>query len=128
MNRDGIGRARSTVGGASGGGSGATPLASPTPASARRPAAVGALPPASPGPGAPATTKQQHFVDAKVAARNLALNMAGGVKVDVFVRVRPHLSVDGPAAISPDVVAVEGAEIALQGTCCAALRPNHKQR
>ena len=47
-------------------------------------------------------------VDSKVAARNAALNIAGGVKVDVFIRVRPHLAVDGAA---DDIVKVDGNEI-----------------
>ncbi len=44
--------------------------------------------------GAPAAkdnTKVARHIDAKVAARNSALNAIGGVKVDVFVRVRPAL-------------------------------------
>jgi len=46
-----------------------------------------------------------------VAARNAALNVAGGVKVDVFIRVRPHVAEDGESA---DVVSVEGSEVALR--------------
>lgn len=37
-------------------------------------------------------SKVSKHVDAKVAARNNALNAMGGVKVDVFVRVRPPLN------------------------------------
>jgi chromosomal replication initiation ATPase DnaA len=48
----------------------------------------------------------------QVAARNAALNVAGGVKVDVFVRVRPHLHEDGDC---PDVVEAEGNEILMKG-------------
>lgn len=48
---------------------------------------------------------------AQVAARNAALNVAGGVKVDVFIRVRPHVTEDGD---SPDVITVEGPEISLR--------------
>eukprot|EP00042_Codosiga_hollandica_P044395 m.436557 g.436557 ORF g.436557 m.436557 type:complete len:1199 (-) comp56774_c0_seq1:270-3866(-) len=42
--------------------------------------------------GAKADTRKN--VDAKVAARNSALNAIGGVKVDVFVRVRPFLPME----------------------------------
>lgn len=38
-----------------------------------------------------AAQKTSKHVDAKVAARNAALNSMGGVKVDVFVRVRPPM-------------------------------------
>ena len=38
--------------------------------------------------------KVARHVDAKVAARNSALNAIGGVKVDVFVRVRPRLPME----------------------------------
>jgi hypothetical protein len=48
-----------------------------------------------------------------VAARNAALNIAGGVKVDVFVRVRPRLAEDGDPSV-PDVVEVSGKEITLR--------------
>ena len=55
----------------------------------------------NPPPGSPQLNskdpkaKVTRHVDSKVAARNNALNAMGGVKVDVFVRVRPKMSVDG---------------------------------
>eukprot|EP00047_Mylnosiga_fluctuans_P020491 m.92966 g.92966 ORF g.92966 m.92966 type:complete len:1128 (-) comp8525_c1_seq1:83-3466(-) len=66
-------------------------------------ASVGA-PPGSPGSepksgDAGARAKVSRYVDPKVAARNSALNAMGGVKVDVFVRVRPKGAVDGDDAI-----------------------------
>eukprot|EP00039_Didymoeca_costata_P033143 m.40858 g.40858 ORF g.40858 m.40858 type:complete len:1102 (-) comp9716_c0_seq1:114-3419(-) len=48
-------------------------------------------------------TKVTKHVDAKVAARNSALNAMGGVKVDVFVRVRPQLSMEEKDEISVTV-------------------------
>ena len=38
-----------------------------------------------------AKTGKAKFLDPKVSARVSALNAIGGVKVDVFVRVRPRL-------------------------------------
>eukprot|EP00040_Diaphanoeca_grandis_P036411 m.232044 g.232044 ORF g.232044 m.232044 type:complete len:1131 (-) comp33613_c0_seq8:3838-7230(-) len=48
--------------------------------------------------------KVSKHVDAKVAARNNALNAMGGVKVDVFVRVRPVNSKEDPASVNVSVV------------------------
>lgn len=71
-------------------------------------------------PGSPQTgekgagrAKVTRYVDPKVAARNGALNAMGGVKVDVFVRVRPKCSVDGddPIVVSLDY---ENAQIVLE--------------
>eukprot|EP00729_Bicosta_minor_P009835 gene9835-29974_t len=51
--------------------------------------------------------KVPKHVDAKVKARQAALNMSGGVKVDVFVRVRPRLEMEATDALS---VAVDTTE------------------
>jgi len=48
---------------------------------------------------------EQH-VDRRVAKRSQLLNSLGGVKVDVFVRVRPRLRIDG----SSNVVVVSADE------------------
>ena len=42
-------------------------------------------------------------VDVKVSARNTALNAIGGVKVDVFVRVRPPLEQVGIVAFGEEL-------------------------
>ena len=71
-------------------------------------ASVGANPPDSPSSGdidrGTGRAKVSRYVDPKVAARNSALNAMGGVKVDVFVRVRPKGPVDGddPVLVSVD--------------------------
>eukprot|EP00048_Salpingoeca_helianthica_P015751 m.228427 g.228427 ORF g.228427 m.228427 type:complete len:1144 (+) comp17477_c0_seq1:140-3571(+) len=62
--------------------------------------------PASPqlGDRGAGRAKVSRYVDPKVAARNSALNAMGGVKVDVFVRVRPKGEFDGdePSVITAD--------------------------
>ena len=56
--------------------------------------------------------KVSKHLDAKVAARNDALNAMGGVKVDVFVRVRPPNSKEDPSAVNvtAEKPEAEGAE------------------
>lgn len=49
-------------------------------------------------------SKVSKHVDAKVAARNNALNAMGGVKVDVFCRIRPPLAREDPKTINVEAV------------------------
>lgn len=52
--------------------------------------------------------KVSKHLDAKVAARNDALNAMGGVKVDVFVRVRPPNSNEDPSQVNVTAEKAEG--------------------
>jgi hypothetical protein len=69
--------------------------------------------------GGTASPSQSARVDAKVAARNAALNVAGAVKVDVYIRVRPYIPEDVDVNTC---VSIDGQEIALRGMSASACR------